>query len=56
MLTVNQVRTSALEESLMKLVHEEMAAFFDVVNDREFAQIQRKYSNSRTVLYKVNNY
>ena len=30
-----------------------MLQFYDVVNDREFKQIELKYSSSRMVLYKV---
>ena len=30
-----------------------MAQFYDVVNDREFKQIEQKYASSRMVLYKV---
>ena len=30
-----------------------MAQFFDVVNDREFKQIEQKYASSRMVLVKV---
>ena len=41
------------EDALMKLVLEEMSQFYDVVNDREFKQIELKYSSSRMVLYKV---
>lgn len=37
----------------MDLVREEMAQFFDVVNDKEFKQIEHKYPNSRIVLYKL---
>ena len=31
---------AALEDQLMKQVHEELAQFFDVVNEREFHEIQ----------------
>ena len=31
----------------------EMAQFYDVVNDKEFKQIEQKYASSRMVLYKV---
>ena len=50
---VNSVKTSAQEEAVLKLVLEEMAQFYDVVNDREFKQIEQKYSSSRMVMYKV---
>ena len=43
----------AREDALMKLVLEEMSQFYDVVNDREFKQIETRYSSSRMVLYKV---
>ena len=45
--------TSSREDALMNLVLEEMSQFYDVVNDREFRQIELKYPSSRTVLYKV---
>jgi hypothetical protein len=51
--TINSVKSSAEEESILKLVLEEMAQFYDVVNDREFKQIEAKYASSRMVLYKV---
>ncbi len=41
------------EDGLMKLVRDEMAQFFDVVNDKEFRQIEQKYPGPRVVLYKV---
>ena len=34
-------------------VLDEMAQFYDVVNDREFKQIEQKYASSRMVLIKV---
>ena len=37
----------------MKLVRDEMAAFFDVVNAKEFRHIEQKYSSARTVLAKL---
>ena len=50
---VNSIQTSAQEEAILKTVLEEMAQFFDVVNDREFKQIEQKYASSRMVLVKV---
>ena len=41
------------QDSLMKLVRDEMAAFFDVVNAKEFRHIEQKYSGARTVLAKL---
>ena len=41
------------EDALMSMVREEMAQFYDVVNDKEFRQIEQKYPNSRVVLYKL---
>ncbi len=40
-------------DALMKLVRDEMAAFFDVVNNKEFKQIEQKYSGPRAVLMKL---
>ena len=37
----------------MELIHEEMSQFFDVVNNREFDEIRKRYSNSRVIMYKV---
>ena len=51
--TVNAVKTGAQEEAILKMILEEMAQFYDVVNDREFKQIEQKYASSRVVLYKV---
>merc|ERR1739848_180161 len=51
--TVNSIQTSAQEEAILKTVLDEMAQFFDVVNDREFKQIEQKYASSRMVLIKV---
>ena len=51
--SVSSSVSSREEESLMKLVLEEMSQFYDVVNDREFRQVELKYSSSRMVLYKV---
>ena len=36
------------EKQLMKLVHEEMSAFFDVVDEKEFKEVVAKYPNSRS--------
>ena len=41
------------EDNLMTLVREEMAQFYDVVNDREFKQLEHKFPNSRVVMYKL---
>jgi hypothetical protein len=37
---IHWVQQANIEDQLMKLVHEELAQFFDVVNEREFAEIQ----------------
>ena len=37
----------------MKLVHEEMSQFFDVVNEKEFKEVVEKYPNSRWVVSAV---
>ncbi|TRY78378.1 hypothetical protein TCAL_01692 [Tigriopus californicus] len=50
---INDLKSSSNEANLMDLVREEMAQFFDVVNDKEFKQIEHKYPNSRIVLYKL---
>ena len=50
---MDSVTSTAQEETVLKLVLEEMAQFYDVVNDREFKQIEQKYASSRMVLYKV---
>ena len=53
-LVANQVYDAPeLEDSLLKLVWEEMAKFFDVVKAREFREIEKKYASSREVMYKV---
>ncbi len=49
----NSIKSTNDEEAMMKLVLEEMAQFYDVVNDREFKQMEQKYASSRMVLYKV---
>ena len=41
------------ETDLMKLVLEEMAQFYDAINEKEFMQIELKFPSSRIVLYKV---
>ena len=41
------------ESQLMKLVHEEMSQFFDVVNEKEFKEVVEKYPNSRWVVSAV---
>jgi len=50
---VDATSNEHLQESLMKMVREEMAQFYDVVNNREFKEIEQKYSHPRMVLYKV---
>ena len=50
---INSIKSTTHEEAMLKLVLEEMAQFYDVVNDREFKQIEQKYASSRMVLYKV---
>ena len=50
---VNSIQSSAQEEAILKTVLDEMAQFYDVVNDREFKQIEQKYASSRMVLIKV---
>ncbi|QQP35179.1 SNF2 histone linker PHD RING helicase_ E3 ubiquitin protein ligase, partial [Caligus rogercresseyi] len=50
---MDSIESSTDENSLLELVHEEMAQFYDVVNDREFKEISEKYSNSRLILYKI---
>jgi hypothetical protein len=37
---IRWVREVDMEGHLMKVVHEELANFFDVVNEREFREIQ----------------
>ena len=37
----------------MKMVHDEMGQFYDVVTEKEFKEVQDKFPNSRLVLYKV---
>ena len=37
----------------MKIVREEMAAFFDVVNAKEFRHIEQKYPSARRVLVRL---
>ena len=39
MQAINQADSSANEANLMKLIQEEMAQFYDVVNNREFEQV-----------------
>jgi len=39
---IDHADSSANEANLMKLIHEEMAQFYDVVNDREFEQVWHK--------------
>ena len=41
------------ERQLMKMVHDEMGQFYDVVTEKEFKEVQDKFPNSRLVLYKV---
>ena len=51
--SVDGIQKPSEEESMLKLVLEEMAQFYDIVNDREFKQIEQKYAGSRIVLCKV---
>ncbi len=51
--SVSLENSDVSEDALMKLVREEMAQFYDVVNSKEFAQIEQKYASSRMVLVKV---
>ena len=44
---IDWVEAADQEKSLMKLVHEEMSQFFDVVNEKEFKEVMEKYPNSR---------
>ena len=44
---IDWVEAADQEKSLMKLVHEEMSQFFDVVNEKEFKEVVEKYPNSR---------
>ena len=39
------------EKQLMTLVHEEMAQFFDVVNEKEMKEVSDRYPNSRWVSF-----
>jgi len=50
---ISWVEAADQENQIMKLVHDEMAQFFDVVSEKEFREIQQKYPNSRLVLYKI---
>ena len=50
---ISFVEAADLEKSILKLVHEELAQFYDVVNEKEFKEIQAKYPSSRIVLYKI---
>ena len=50
---ITWVEAADQEKQLMKLVHDEMAQFYDVVSEKEFREIQQKYPNSRLVLYKI---
>jgi len=50
---ISWVEAADQEKQLMKLVHEEMSQFFDVVNEKEFKEVVEKYPNSRIVLYKI---
>ena len=44
---ISWVEAADQEKQLMKLVHEEMSQFFDVVNEKEFKEVVEKYPNSR---------
>ena len=50
---IDFVEAADLEKQILKLVHEELAQFYDVVNEKEFKEIQDKYPSSRIVLYKI---
>ena len=50
---IDFVEAADLENQILKLVHEELAQFYDVVNEKEFKEIQQKYPSSRMVLYKI---
>ena len=39
---IDWVEEAGQEDDLMKLVHEEMAQFFDVVSEKEFQEIRQK--------------
>ena len=44
---ISWVEAADQEKMLMKLVHEEMSQFYDVVNEKEFKEVVEKYPNSR---------
>ena len=50
---ISWVGAADQESQLMKLVHEEMSQFFDVVNEKEFKEVVEKYPNSRWVVSAV---
>ncbi len=41
------------EDNLMDLVREELAQFYDVINEKGFNEIRKKYPSARMVLYQV---
>ena len=47
------VPSASDEDNLLDVVQEEMAQFYDVVKEREFANIRKKYASARTVMYKI---
>ena len=44
---ISWVEAADQEKMLMKLVHDEMSQFYDVVNEKEFKEVEAKYPNSR---------
>ena len=44
---INTVEEAEQERSLLKIVHDELAQFFDIADEKEFREIQDKYPNSR---------
>ena len=50
---ISFVEAADLEKNILKLVHEELGQFYDVVNEKEYKEIQAKYPSSRIVLYKI---
>ena len=50
---INHVDSGVSESNLLEVIQEEMSQFFDIVNNREFDEIKKRYSNSRVIMYKV---
>ncbi len=44
---INTVEVADQERNLLKIVHDELAQFFDIADEKEFREIQEKYPNSR---------